>query len=75
MKITEDIQKIKRKKYVKKKAVNQKWFIAFYAVWIIRINRCTHNAPHTYAIITIRLFERREAFPTSSVQSTKRLRS
>ena len=34
-----------------------------------------HNAPHTYAIITIRLFERREAFPASSVQSTKRLRS
>ena len=31
MKIPEDIQKIKRKKYVKKKAVNQKWFIAFYA--------------------------------------------
>lgn len=30
MKIPEDIQKIKRKKYVKKKAVNQKWFIAFY---------------------------------------------
>ena len=29
-----------------------------------------HNAPHTYAIITIRLFERREAFPTSSVQSS-----
>lgn len=29
-----------------------------------------HNAPHTYAIIIIRLFERREAFPASSVQST-----
>ena len=41
MKIPEDIQKIKKEKYVKKKAVNQKWFIAFYAVWIIRINRCT----------------------------------
>ena len=74
MKIPEDIQKIKRKKYVKKKAVNQKWFIAFYAVWIIRINRCTHNAPHTYAIITIRLFERREAFPCFKC-AEQRLRS
>lgn len=41
--------------------MNQKWFIAFYAVWIIRINRCTHNAPHTYAIIKILLFEEKRA--------------
>ena len=54
--------------------MNQKWFIAFYAVWIIRINRCTHNAPHTYAIITIRLFERREAFPCFKC-AEQRLRS
>ena len=33
-----------------------------------------HNAPHTYAIITIRLFERREAFPRFKC-AEQRLRS